>query len=421
MKYILLLFTFLTCIPSVVDAQILITEIFYDAEGADTGREWIEIFNRGDDVNVLDLKLEEGGVAHRITDDNEGVVIISSGKHAIIADDTKKFLEDNPRYSGLLLDSVFSLSNSGESVGISDNEGNMLHEVIYTSDDNEFGAGYSLQKNDNDWFGGVPDPGSSSEKVELLTGTNKSASEKNDISVNITNYTTKSEDSKTINNSKDLQQKTVVNGTKGLQQSIHAAQVDLSYAQENNLLIVGAGRDRVVHAHAPVEFEAIYPDLPNAQKIDFTWSFGDGYAKEGRRVQHVFNYPGTYNVVVNAQLDGAEAVSRARVVVKPLSLQILVENNDLFIENKGGDEVNIGLFKLVTDTKKFTFPKDTIISPGIQYISKEATGIDYEESLIQLQYPNNKVISGIGIPKSFKEMRKSINQAQEMLNMIKDN
>ena len=47
MKYIrcfLLLFFF----PFLGHAQVVITEVMYDAAGTDTGYEWVEIYNEGD-------------------------------------------------------------------------------------------------------------------------------------------------------------------------------------------------------------------------------------------------------------------------------------------------------------------------------------------------------------------------------------
>ena len=61
---LLFLFVF-TCSFKVAHASVTINEIMYDLEGADTGREWVEVHNSGSEaVDLLKWKFVEGGTNH---------------------------------------------------------------------------------------------------------------------------------------------------------------------------------------------------------------------------------------------------------------------------------------------------------------------------------------------------------------------
>lgn len=101
-------------LPQVLFAQVVISEILYDADGTDTGREWIEIYNEGPDVTFTDWKLRENDSNHGIT--ALGSDTLPSGRYAVIVDNAEKFKADWPQFNGLLFDSAFSLKNTGETL-----------------------------------------------------------------------------------------------------------------------------------------------------------------------------------------------------------------------------------------------------------------------------------------------------------------
>src|SRR3989344_884086 len=134
-------------------AQVAITEIMYDLSGTDTGREWIEIQNTGsDEVSFSKLKLYEANTNHGLTL-FQGNATTSAGGFAIIADDTTKFLVDNPIYSGTLFGSNFSLSNTGETIELR-LDGTAVSQVTYASSTGAAGDGHSLQRIGSAWQAG---------------------------------------------------------------------------------------------------------------------------------------------------------------------------------------------------------------------------------------------------------------------------
>ncbi|HEC32797.1 MAG TPA: lamin tail domain-containing protein, partial [Candidatus Kaiserbacteria bacterium] len=105
----LTLLFFMLALP--VSAQIVISEVMYDLEGSDSKREWVEIFNSGNDiVSLSGWRFYENDSNHKLTL-VQGDESIKSGEYAIIVNDLSTFLLDWPQFSGTIFDSSFSLSN----------------------------------------------------------------------------------------------------------------------------------------------------------------------------------------------------------------------------------------------------------------------------------------------------------------------
>ena len=106
MKFTLLIFAFLSGV-SLTHAQVVITEIMYDLEGSDTGREWVEVQNVS--AQAIDFSLWrffEGETNHKI-EVVQGDAIISPGSYAVLADNSEKFKADWPQFSGTIFNSSF--------------------------------------------------------------------------------------------------------------------------------------------------------------------------------------------------------------------------------------------------------------------------------------------------------------------------
>src|SRR3990167_3940307 len=105
--------------PTVASALVF-SDVMYDPDGTDTGREWVEVYNDGvASVDLTGVSLVEGGTRHKIASYLGGASTIASGAHAIVADRPELFLAD---YTGVspVFDSAFSLSNTGETLALSE-------------------------------------------------------------------------------------------------------------------------------------------------------------------------------------------------------------------------------------------------------------------------------------------------------------
>jgi len=107
-----------------------ITEVMFDPDGADSGREWVEILNTDGILNLSDYRFFENNVHHQMTV-YLGDEILENGGFAVIADEADTFLAEHPGFSGTLFDSSWSsLSNNGELIGIS-LDGVLIDSVEY--------------------------------------------------------------------------------------------------------------------------------------------------------------------------------------------------------------------------------------------------------------------------------------------------
>ncbi|MBT4114500.1 lamin tail domain-containing protein [Candidatus Woesearchaeota archaeon] len=144
-----LILTVILIIP--LSSALQISEIMYDLEGADAGNEWIEVFNDGESMDICVHRLFEAETNHYIKGD---FCTLESGSYVILADRA-----ENLAFESNVLDSAFSLSNTGERLCIRNNAGEDLVCVEYSATLGAKGDGNSLQLSGGEWCTGVPTPG----------------------------------------------------------------------------------------------------------------------------------------------------------------------------------------------------------------------------------------------------------------------
>src|SRR3989344_6300843 len=146
MKTILRNFLFLSLLaaPTQAAAAVLITEVMYDLEGADSGYEWIEVTNTVSvPVSIAGWRLFEQGVNHKLTPVGGATTILQPAQSAIIADKPENILARYPTLA-LVFDSAFTLSNDGETLMLKNAGGATVDQVTYRSSLGAKGDGASL-------------------------------------------------------------------------------------------------------------------------------------------------------------------------------------------------------------------------------------------------------------------------------------
>ena len=152
MKYILFGLLLLFAVPILatrtVYADVIITEIMYDPEGGDSGREWVEIMNDGSvAVDMQHFRFFEADTRHRIKE-SVGSMQLEPGAVAVIVQDSAYFKNDFQQYHGAIFLSSFSLRQQGEQgelLGMYNTAADrMEHQVTYAPDERTGGTGASL-------------------------------------------------------------------------------------------------------------------------------------------------------------------------------------------------------------------------------------------------------------------------------------
>ena len=158
---------------------------------------------------------------------------------------------------------------------------------------------------------------------------------------------------------------TTTNGPWSGTLSAHASPALIGQVPSPEPFKVGAGRSRLASIHSPVFFRAELSS-PIISTVRYQWSFGDGGSAIGEQANHIYYFPGEYNVVLNAVgPDRVTAVSRTTVsVIQPLVIIKVSSAEQVEIINHSTQELNIGGWRISQRATAFTFPDDTIIAAG---------------------------------------------------------
>lgn len=138
--------------------DIVITEVC-PTGCAESGFEWIEIYNRGnDDVDLSGWKFWEADTNHSLNISEKSLIknfVLPSKEYAVITQNDFNFFELYPNFSSLIIDSSWStLNKGGEEIGLKKGN-NFIEKFFYSSiQDN-----HSLEKidilqspdNSNNW------------------------------------------------------------------------------------------------------------------------------------------------------------------------------------------------------------------------------------------------------------------------------
>ena len=346
MKKIFLL-AFVVFVPQITNAGVYISEIMYDLDGTDSDREWVEVHNDTDtSIDLNTYFLYENNVSHKIT----GNQILEAGDFGVIVDSADKFMEDWSNYSGKIFDSVFSLNNTGEELVLQNEFKEAVDNFTYNPDLGAAGTGNSLQFYDGFWIPGDPTPGE----------------------INITEPEDETEIDETVDNSDP------VDG------STHSGQNEISKYKPKIQVKTGLGRDRIVSVNTPIEFE-VYKSNENRGK--HFWNFGDGDSSKGNKVNHIYKYPGKYNLVLNSLFKENNNTSRVSVNVFEPQIDVIQEDHRIGLKNNGEHEVNLGGFILEVGDNREEVLKDTIVSKGQVVFFN----INESDGRVVLKYPNEKM------------------------------
>ncbi len=370
-------------LPNSTSAQLLLTEIMYDPSGTDTGREWVEIYNDGNTpVDLTQFRLFENSVAHSMKAFNAPSALLLADTYAIVADNPEKFLLDYPSYADLLIDSAFSLNNTGESVAIQSSDGVVESNVTYSTEWGAVGTGNSLQLSAGIWIPAAPTTAMKNATVPA----DESVDSNTSGATNTGTSTSSSSGSSSGANST----------------SSHNSQVSVSAYKPKINFEVSVGRDRYGFVNTPLKFVANH-NQDKTSGMKFLWTSGDGDYAKGKVFEHTYTYEGEYNLVLNASYQNHQSVSRNKIYIRTpvVSVSMITRGKlvDIMFENRGEFEVNVGGYQVeisalgYSDT--FEIPQDTIISAKKSIIiPSEITNFESEvlPNSIKVLYPNGRVM-----------------------------
>lgn len=170
--------TLLVLVPQAAFAEVIISEIMYDAPGSDSKAEWVEIQNTGSEsVDLTKWKINDGS-NHVLNappkNGSMGTLILESGAYLVLANDAGTFIDAHPNMSVSVIDTTLSLSNDGGKISLINASSTVEDKVTY-SGSKAAGTGASLQKVNDKFVEGLPTPGALNAAVKIAAPTKAKA------------------------------------------------------------------------------------------------------------------------------------------------------------------------------------------------------------------------------------------------------
>jgi len=330
-------------------ANLEITEVMYDPQGANTSHQWIEVYNNGSEsIDLSNWFLADYDTSwHFRSISSDSTTILGSNSYAIIAKtyNLTDFKSKNPSLNGQLFKANITLGAESGKIGLSSDKKNIIGGISYSS---PMDNGNSLQKIDGVWKEAIPTPGISNTDSNSNSVENSSSNTSLDTNINSTSTVSSSNTSKTLS----IQTGEVKITTKIISPSIVSSTIpfyvsSLTTTSKKETLISGR----------------------------YVWNFGDGTSletKSQQEIEHTYDYPGEYVLSLSYFNNYFEKipVSTSRITIKVISADIIIStvgnDSDSFIEfeNKSKYEIDISGFVIKGNTRNFTIPTGTIILPN---------------------------------------------------------
>lgn len=288
-----------------------ITEVMYDAEGSDSGKEYIEVFNTGpEDIVMTDIVLSEHERSHTIRP-WRGSTTLKPGESALIADRPELFLEEYT-FDGTVFDSTFNLNNTGSTLQLL-YQGQELHTLSYTRADGAVGDGNALHVSRNDTLSAQsPSPGS----------------------------------------------------VRGIPVKKPEPSETLSETKEETIALVR--NPEVVFATSASVFSLQKTTKNKEEFLYGSWNFGDGTSRFADVVEHTYQHPGTYLLVFQEydrrRRPTDRTVQQEIEVLLPHVTIERIDNTFVRLTNNHSFTLDVSDWKLVTGETTFTFPEQSRIT-----------------------------------------------------------
>ncbi len=343
-------------VPTVVGAAVRINEIMYDPPEGDTNHEWIEIENKTTaSVDLTGWKFLENNSNHTLVL-VQGTAILAANGFAVVADNAEQFQLDYPEYAGTIFDSVFSLSNTGETLALKDATGASIDEATYSIDAGANGDEKSLNRTDLGWKATIASPGSMTPTTEEIGNT----------------------DSEIVD--------TAETTTKKYKPAIHISTADMLLVYDNTVIY---------------KIKVTNEDGKDVDHGQVYWNFGDGESYQSQNtgdIPHTYSYPGHY-VVQAAYFEHfydnvPYLVDRYTVFVHVPNISFRDDGMAVAIKNDNTSELDISGWQIADDTRSqvYVMPTGTIILAGaLLIIDKQKMHIPLMEEY-RLLYPNNNLV-----------------------------
>lgn len=403
MKYFFCLLSITLFSPIFIHKSFAATQdVIINEIGASEGTdyEWVEIYNRG----VAPIDLANWKFVENFTDSSpngtnhnlnfSGATILDPSQYALIAQDAIKFKEKYPNFTGLLIDSSWSTFNeSGEKIGLKDADGNFSELFAYIEAKN-----FSLERknpNLNDYTG--------ANWQEHPSGNTVGAKNYNSADQTTTTEQTASQ---------EIQQTSTENTI--------SSPPTFNFELSTLNLIANAGENIIALTSQEIIFDA---SGSQGNIANYEWNFGDGRTSKEKIAKHKYDYAGKYIVILTISDGQSQLQDQITASIYPSGVHINEflpspqgtdsENEWIEIRNANNFPVDLSGWILNNNSKSFSIPQNTFISPqSYLVLPRKTTNITLTNAngLLKFSYPENIPINEIKYDKTKEDYSASKRQ-----------
>lgn len=130
------------------EEAVTFSEVMYDLPGGDQNREWVEIYNAGDDpvsINPNIWRFNDG--ANHTLRLVQGDLVLEPGEAAVLTSNDQVFLAEHEGFSGTIIDTIMNLGNERGAISLSAEAG-IFTALNYEAGWGADGNGKTLEKID---------------------------------------------------------------------------------------------------------------------------------------------------------------------------------------------------------------------------------------------------------------------------------
>ncbi len=370
-------------------AQVIINEIGAYEE---SGYEWIEIFNRGDEaVDVTGWRFWEAGVNHGLAL-KQGEGILAPGAFALIVQDDQKFLQKYPLVTTTIFDSAWgTLHEDGEEIGLKfgNGENDFVEKFIYLPAPN-----FSLERkhvhlddySEHNW-------------TEHLS--ENTVGVKNSFTVGEDIPSEESEEGSIDPNHDPVQEE----------------ETEEVFDEQNPAPVaIFAVSSSSIYFGNMVSFDATSSTDSDGNIEKYLWNFGDGATGEGVTIHHLYTTTGTFQVeLIVDDNDGALASTTESITIMDMpepeenefattSIKIIINEfvsdpseGKEWIEllNVGSSTVDLGGFTLSDGSGLIASPTSTIDPQGFVVIELNSSKLNNGGDSIFLKNARGEIVDSV--------------------------
>ena len=362
----------------------------YDAEGSDKGKEYVEIINLGEDVNLSAYRFVENNKNHRIGAGTHDTTL-KKNEIGVLVDKVSEFQKHYPNVNVKVFDSAFSLKNTGTTLEITLSD-KKIHSISYKKEDGANGDGNALHVD-----------GKNKITVSAVDIGKVSGIEFNTSPTIVTPSTTAPE-TKTV-----VAKTSSTSGTTSrTTNKAPVPDITKRYIKTDKEIYI---------ENYPITFSAIYKNPRREIQLEGMFNFGDGNFATGLEVGHIYNKEGDYIVVFRQDKRWGDTRLEKAIKVLDLNFSVLrLDKNSIKIVNNNNFVLDVSRWELINGNNSFIFENDSLISKkseivinfetddsDIKVISKlgvllgtfnkkviEEVNIDAEEKKIETEEINSK-------------------------------